>query len=325
MSNIFVGVDLSQIEARATGWVAGDTKFLSLFDTSDPYCTYGRNIFGREITKKNDPEERNAAKAAVLAFGFAGGIGAGQRIGTNYNFDFNVMADLILPLANESELKGADYCYKYYRDKMPPKPLPEREGFAVDVLKQRYRQDFSDIVNYWGVLETAFLMGGDAGMVNIKVHPSGLRVMTLPSGYHQMFYHGVKQWNIAVCKECDLDGQEHHISDRSCRYCGAALTRSKGYSYQGRFGRSILWKGTLIENVAQAVNEDISGWYKLQANKEIAPVIHHCYDEFTMECEASQVDSVMSQLKDLTKNNKPDWCVGLNLDFSYWSGQRYGK
>lgn len=325
MSKIFVGTDLSQIEARATGWVAGDKKFLALFDTSDPYCTYGRSIFGREITKKHDPEERNAAKAAVLAFGFAGGIGAGQRIGTNYNFDFNIMADLILPMASEYELDRAEYNYKYYIDKMPIKPLTEREGFAVDILKQRYRKDFTEIVAYWQTLEQVFLLGGDAGMVSVKVHPSGLRILTLPSGYHQMFYHGVKQWNTAVCKECDLDGQQHADGDRNCRYCGEPLKRSKGYSYQGRFGRSVLWKGTLIENVAQAVNEDISGWYKLRANKEIAPVIHHCYDEFTVECEASQVDSVMAQLKDLTQNNKPEWCKGLNLGFDYWSGQRYGK
>jgi DNA polymerase len=290
---MLVGVDLAQIEARATGWVAGEQKFLDLFATTDPYCTYGKSIFGREITK-NDVMERTASKATVLAFGFAGGIGAGQRVAENYKINFSALADLVLSNATELEIGDAERNYKYYIDKKPLKPLSQREGFAVDILKQRYRRDFPLITAYWDTLEQAFIHGGSAGIINIEVKNSGLRVLTLPSG-RQLFYHQVK-------------------------------TDGKNYKYVNRHSQpEALWKGVLMENVAQGINQDVSDWYKGKAHKQIAPVVMHCYDEFTMEVDESKAETVLEQLKQFTKCSKPDWAEGLPLDFSYWCEKRYGK
>lgn len=288
----FVGTDLAQIEARATGWLAGEQKFLDLFATTDPYCTYGKKIFGREITKK-DAIERTASKATVLAFGFAGGIGAGQRVAENYKIDFAAMADIILPTALPVENLAAARAYTYYMDGTPLKPLHEREAKAVDILKQRYRRDFPLIVQYWDILEQAFLYGGDAGFINVSIQRSGLRILTLPSG-RQLFYHGV---------EIDDKGK---------------------YSYIGRKGRQAMWKGVVIENAAQAVNADVSDYFKMRANYEIAPVVHHCYDEFTMECDENKAEEVMKQLKELTQTKPPRY-ESLPLGFDYWTGRRYGK
>ena len=288
----FVGMDLAQIEARATGWVAGEQKFLDLFTTTDPYCTYGKTIFGREINKKDHMIERTASKASMLSLGFAGGIGAYQRVAENYKIDFDMVAKVVMPSATPQELAEGHRNYDYYLDKAPLKPLNPTEGVAVDILKQRYRRDFPLITKYWDQLEETFILGGQAGPIKIEVHPSGLRVITLPSG-RQLFYHQVK------------------------------VKENGDYSYQSRKGRMSLWKGVLIENVAQAINADISDWYKKQAN-QIAPVVHHCYDEFTMECWKHQADEVLSRLKALTAT-KPEWAIGLPLGFDYWVGRRYGK
>lgn len=286
----FVGMDLSQIEARATFWCAGSAG-LDLFRTGDPYCTYGSKLFGHEITKK-DLIKRTASKASVLGNGFGGGIGAGQRTGDQYNLDFGILADIIMPTATYAEMAEADRNEKYYQEKMPLKPLSRRNAMAVDIAKQRYRADFWEIPVYWKLLEQCFLQGGQAGPVHIEVRAGGLRVVTLPSG-RQMFYHGVKQM---------ADG-----------------------SYCYRRGKKVvwLWYGQLMENVAQAINEDISCWYKIRANK-IAPVVHHVYDEFTLECEARKTEDVMKRLKELTQT-EPSYVPGLPLGFDFWEGNRYGK
>jgi hypothetical protein len=291
--NTLVGWDIAQGEARGTGWLAGDEKFLNLFATSDPYCTYGKELFGHVITKEEHPEKRQASKASVLAFGFAGGIGAGQRVGENYKMDFSELARVTLPSATPHEFVLGNVNYEYYMGKMPLKPLPEDQAVAVDILKQRFRRDFTRIVEYWDGLEGAFLAGGTAGRITIEKFASGLRLMTLPSG-RQLPYHGV------------------HID------------RSGNYSYQGRHGRMSIWKGTLIENAAQATLEDIANWYRKRVNK-IAGIVHQCYDEATSETPKTEGERVLAALKTLTKNFRPDFTDGFPLGFTYWIGERYGK
>lgn len=295
-NNMLVGMDLAQAEARNAGWLAGDELSMKLFQTSDPYCTYGRLMFDREITKKNDPDERNAAKASVLANGFAGGIGAGQRVAQNYGIDFDIMANVILPTASPMEMWEAERNYKYYIDKRPIKPLDKRQGCAVDVSKQRFRKAFARITAYWDELERAFLYGGQAGPLNIEINGND-RIMTLPSG-RQLFYRDVE-----------------------------ILPNGK-YSYMGwedgRWQRISIWKGTLIENACQAVAQDLASFYRDLAHKNIGKVVHHCYDEFTMEVDKKNVNIVMQYLRALTAT-KPDWAATLSVGFDYWEGVRYGK
>jgi hypothetical protein len=289
----FIGVDLAQIEARGTGWLANEQKFLELFTTSDPYCTYGKSIFGYELDKKKHPIQRTASKASLLSLGFKGGIGAYQRVGENYKIDFRLVAEAVLPTATAQEKAEGFRNYKYYMDKKPLKPLSELEGVAVDILKQRYRRDFAKIEAYWDVLEQAFLYGGWANKIHVEVKASGLRVLTLPSG-RQLFYHSV-------------------------------VLRGDGrYSYQDTFGTKYIWSGVLIENCAQALNADISDWYKERA-LAIAPIVHHCYDEFTLLVPKRDAESAMLALKNLTQNSKPEFCQDLPLGFDYWECDRYGK
>lgn len=293
---MLVGMDLAQAEARNAGWLAGETKFLDLFTTTDPYCTYGRAIFGREIDKKNDPVERTASKASLLSLGFAGGIGAYQRVGENYKINFSIVDHAVRPTATPTELWEAQRSYKYYIDKRPFKPLSEADAIAVDILKQRYRRTFGRIVSYWDELENAFLNGRQAGPLTIHVHPDGLRVMTLPSG-RELFYPQVE-----------------------------ILPNGK-YSYMGwedgHWQRINIWKGTIMENACQAIAQDLSDWYKTKAHENIGKVVHHCYDEFTMEVDEKNLNAI-NFLKTLT-NIKPSWAATLPLGFDFWSGKRYGK
>lgn len=288
-----VWIDLQQIEARSTFWVAGEPG-LKLFELSDPYCTWGSTLFGYQLNKKDHPVQRQGSKAGMLASGFGGAIGAIQRSGKKSGVDFAAMANVILPTATHAEKMEASRNYHgTYLKGMPLEPLNEREGMACHIIIQRFRRDFARIPAYWKELEDATVNGGWAGRVHVAIE-GDTRVTTLPSGYHRLYYRDFK-------------------------------VGARGYSYESRRGMTKnIWYGTLIENVAQAINADVSNWYKERAHKQIAPVVHHCYDEFTMECDENKVDEVIAQLKELTQT-KPEWCDGLPLGFDIQHGRRYGK
>lgn len=289
--NWFLGLDLSQIEARGTGWLADALNFLAMFaEGRDPYCEYGYQIFGHQITKA-DLVKRTAAKAAVLSMGFAGGIGAFQTGAENYNLDLNILASIILPGATPAEVHEANKGWKYYIGKRPFKPLTYEQGLAADIVKQRFRRDFPRIVQYWDELENAFLTGGWAGRIHIDIRPYGLHVLTLPSG-RQLFYHDVQ-------------------------------SNGRDYSYQGTRGRSKLWKGTLIENCAQSINDDCMTHFKLLARKHVGPIVHTCHDEFTLEIPRRNLETSKATLREVMKV-KPDWADGLPLAYDMWDGKRYG-
>jgi len=287
-----LGVDLKQIESRGTGWLAGEETLLGIYRSGkDVYCEYGSTMFGRKITKA-DTTERLASKAAVLSMGFAGGIGAYQRGCETYGTNLDALVKIILPTATPQEYAEAYRCYAYYLEKKPLKPLTEQQGLAADIVKQRFRRDFSRITEYWEELEFAFLHGGQAGPVTVTRFDSGLRMVVLPSG-RPLYYHSVK------------------------------VREDGSYSYQAKKGRLSIWKGTLIENMAQALNADISFWYMERADM-IAPIVHHCHDEFTLLVPLSQLDEARAQL-DALLSLQPEWTPGLPLDFDVWTSERYGK
>ncbi len=67
-------VDSSQIEVRVLAWLAGERWLLDAFARGeDAYCVFGTKAFGRVITKKGDPAERQLSKVCVLALGYSMG------------------------------------------------------------------------------------------------------------------------------------------------------------------------------------------------------------------------------------------------------------
>lgn len=289
--HVLLGGDAGQMEARCTGWTANDPKFMELFSgDKDPYCEYGPALWGHTITKA-DMLKRTACKATVLQMGFAGGIGAFQIGAETYGIDMDVLANFILPTASPQELRDGHWDYhNVYMSPPPDKPFTEAQGTAASIVKQRYRRDFAGIVAYWDLLWDAFLNGGDAGPVTVT-RKGSLRILRLPSG-RCLYYHNVRQVN----------GE---------------------WLYDARDKVKRIWKGTVMENVAQAENHDITTWWMIQANKWIAPVVHQCYDEFTMEILKQRLEEGKRQLEELTKT-QPDWSKGMPLVFEIWSGVRYG-
>lgn len=66
--------DQAQIEARKTAWISGQHDILDAFRAGkDVYALAASKIYGRTITKENDPNERFVGKVATLALGYGAG------------------------------------------------------------------------------------------------------------------------------------------------------------------------------------------------------------------------------------------------------------
>jgi DNA polymerase len=85
--------DYSQVEARGLLWLCEDWENMQEhlnFDAGtgpDIYCLAAQALYGRKITKKENPLERQTGKISELACGYQGGVGAINRFAYTLNVD----------------------------------------------------------------------------------------------------------------------------------------------------------------------------------------------------------------------------------------------
>ena len=79
--NVYVIVDLSQIEARVAAWYAGEKALLRAFSENRcVYCDFGKYVFGHVLDRGTEKSERQICKQAVLGLQF--GMGANRFLQT---------------------------------------------------------------------------------------------------------------------------------------------------------------------------------------------------------------------------------------------------
>ena len=68
---VLVVIDSSNVELRVVSALAGQFDVIErLVSGKDEYATMASRVYGREINKKDDPEERQVGKVAVLSLGY---------------------------------------------------------------------------------------------------------------------------------------------------------------------------------------------------------------------------------------------------------------
>ena len=124
--------DLSAIEARVLAWAAGETWALEEFQGAGKiYEATAARMYGmpKEKIKKNSPE-RQKGKAAVLACGYAGGVGALKKMGAERDG------------LSEDEMQG---------------------------IVNSWRRENPNIVAFWRQMENAAVEAVEAGIkINVK-------------------------------------------------------------------------------------------------------------------------------------------------------------
>jgi DNA polymerase len=167
----FIDADLSAIENRVLGWMAGCSKILRVFlENRDPYIDFATYMYGIPYDelmadyKAGLGERRQTAKPGVLGCGYM--LGAGQQ---HYN-----------RVTAEMEANGLlGYAWGMGITSF----TPEQSKLSVET----FRREFKEVVDFWYAIERAAKRCVRTGqptscrMINFDMKAPFLR-MILPSG-----------------------------------------------------------------------------------------------------------------------------------------------
>jgi len=282
-TNQFVVSDFSQIEARVLPWLVGDVAGalarLQIFravddDPSVPdlYVRAASAISNLPIEEIDKPL-RQRGKVAELALGFGGGVGALAAMGANYG--------LYLPEGEAKEAvsrwRGANqWCVRFWGKHT------EDESYGL-----------------WGAANRALEAPGTVhrvGRISYVFLPDAANTLycQLPSGRY-LCYRGCKYERVA-----ELDDDDEVI----------------GYATKLRFwkghNRSVIWHGTLCENVVQATAADLLRGTLVRLEEEGLGARLHSHDECLVEVPDSDVDATTVRLREIMRRGF-DWTEGLPL------------
>lgn len=131
---VIVAVDSSQIEARCNAAESGENALLEIFAAKgDPYADLASEVYGRPISKKHDPLERQVGKTGILGLGY--GMGAEK-------FQLALKTDPIMPI--DMPLDFCEQVVGTYRRRKYPNIAANwrRMDQALRCVAQGVEQDF---------------------------------------------------------------------------------------------------------------------------------------------------------------------------------------
>lgn len=335
--NEFVVGDWSNIEGRILAWIAGELWKLQAFRDKDAgtgadlYKLLYSRFFGKLIDTINDTE-RQAGKVVDLSMGFHGGVGAFVTMAAGYGIDLSVLPALVLPNADPKMLKKAHKAWRRAFLTGEDFDLEPDVYQACDVLKQLYRASSPAIDQIAYELDRAIkscVANPGISMCVAKCtiwRTGGSLNIQLPSGRRIIYW-----------------GPQLHIEKRVDPETGKE-TNSEYVSYMVARGKSWFrlraWSGLFVENIVQAIANDILRAAMLRVDRhcwtvpavsaylqglppdEQTAITLHVHDEIVIEVPAGtiQLEKYLGILTEPT-----DWSSGLPLAAEGWVGPRYGK
>lgn len=339
--NELVVGDFKNIESVITAWIAGETIEINAFadafanpkdKSKDPYRIQWHQFFGTPILEVNDTE-RQGGKVSKLAFGFGGGVGALVTMAAGYQMDLEPLADIILPRASAEQKAKA---YKAWRRAFltgKDFELESRVYQACDILKQVYRTTNSAINQMRADVDNAIKNSIKAPMAmtynvarcKIWSTPSCLNV-ELPSGRRLLYWFPKVEQEVIA----DPEGQKPWITEY-VSYCTA-----RGKTWR----REKAWSGLFIENIVQAIANDVLRAAMLRVHddtwtvpairdylmslpeEERTAICLHVHDEIVCDVPKGSYpkERMMSVLV-----QKEAWMEGLPMSADLWANYRYGK
>jgi DNA polymerase bacteriophage-type len=339
--NELVVGDFKNIESVITPWIAGEQSVLDAFQFSfdnpkdkskDPYRIVAGKMLGKRPEDVNDTE-RQMGKVCILAFGFGGGVAALVNMSIAYQMDLEPLADIILPTATPEQLEKANRAWERAFLTGEDFELERPVYMACDIMKQAWRAANPAINQMRYDLNTAILeavadKNGTVyrvGKVAIWCNASFL-VIELPSGRRLLYAAPIlKQEEI----EDPLGGKAW-----KSRYVTYLTVRGRSWR------RERAWSGLFVENIVQAIANDILRAAMLRVHDDTltVPAISeylatlepyartaislHVHDEIGLDVPKGSYPEArfMAVLK-----QKEKWMEGLPIAADLWSNFRYGK
>ena len=207
-------LDSSQIECRVSAWLAGETWLLDAFrEKRDVYCEFGKEIYHREITKK-DETERFCSKTATLGLTYMMGAPKFQMALVTKSIELG-LEPIYLDL---SACKNIVYTYR-------------RKNAEIVKLWGRFTDIIEDIAN------------GVAG--SYKCLSWGKDFILLPNGL-KLFYPQTR------VSRPEPESASHKMFKKRPSSL-PPVKRFQEASYLSVGGRTKIYSGLAVENTTQAL------------------------------------------------------------------------
>lgn len=312
--------DSGQIEARVVAWLAGEDRLLETFRRNDAskdgdfYSDVGSQFFGKRLSKKDTPIERQVSKNMVLGLGFGMGwakfsgellkgmLGAPPVQFTNEHarqYGVDVFGFEQRPW-NKATCGDVVHGLVASGVRLPYGELLVHCAVA-DHFVRLYRSTNPRIVAYWKTMDAVIQMmaePGDPDVVRAKIGP--LEVM------HQ-----------AIRKPSGLVLHYPRLTRSGTEW------RYWGYK-DGRMQWCKIYGGLLTENVVQSIARDIVAEQALWIRAAGWPPVTLTHDEVVtapLEADAERCLGVMLA----AMKRPPEWAAGLPLNASGAIGRTYGS
>lgn len=309
----FAIYDYSQIEARFSLWLVGDTHMMDAMKSEGNLYGAAAVMMGwckpHSDIKHKDPDLYRLAKCASLGLGY--GMGAAKFVDSCKSQGLDLPSvpveqwpemdrRLTFVIRNVARIKGDPYS-EHNREKV---------GQLIRALQivNDWRTANAKIVSKWKEYETAFKSRVAAGKSTVAFR--------LPSGRIKRYYdpHLCKEETI----EIDESGKEHpsfRIAMKATTVRGNPATFFTG--------------GNIMENVVQATCRDIMA-YSAAEIERVHPTWRYMfsvYDEVIFEVPEEECDEATTEIPRIMCHGDfiKDWTVGCPLEVEGDIADRYHK
>ncbi len=257
---VFVVGDWNAVESRMTAWLSGDKGKIAMFERGDcPYEYAAEGIYGRKITKAEDPKERDVGKVVDLACGFLGGVGALRSMAAQ----MHVYVD---PDKEDDIVKG-------YRARHP-----KIVAYADQLLEAAHQAVLNPGTDHKA--RSVSYMFCDADGALYCTLPDGLTKLRYPECRFEM-------------KPVPWDENELRPQLTALK---ASFTPRADVKEWTRHG---LWRGIFLENIAQATCSILLRECIAECEEEKAPVVFHVHDEIVLEVDEERADESLALLEEI--------------------------
>lgn len=311
---VIVVADSSQVEARGTAWLAGETSLLETFRRNDVtggdfYSDAGSVLLGRRVSKKETPELRQLCKVLILGLGYSLGwpkLAASLLVGflgaDPIRFGEAELREYQIDVEEFLATKHGDRACGEVVDHLARSGarLP-REELAVHCavawyLVRRYRSTYARISGLWYACNRLLeAMLEDDPRVRFGAFEIRRHAIRKPTG-------------------------------TLLRYPGLAKDES-GYHYLGGdSGREWVrvYGGKLTENLVQSLARDIVGEQAVRVRDAGYPVLTLTHDEIVTCVPEEQGQTALEEIIELMRT-PPAWCADMPLNASGGVGRSYGE
>lgn len=305
--HVLVVVDSGQIEARKVAWLANEPALLDAFrrndaiENGDFYSDVGGSFFGKKLSKKETPKERQLAKAMILGLGFGMGW---------LKFGLELLKGLLG--TDPVRFTGADVT-RFGVDVTGFAGRAYGQQTCGDaVRKATSRLEYDDLLVHCAVADYFVRRYRDTNPRIVKLWRACEEVIKAMDAGTAFRFRGLEVERHAIRKPGGL----------VLRYPGLRRSES-GWSYMNGHERSKIYGGLLTENLVQSLARDVVAEQALAIQAAGYRIVTTTHDEVVACVPEAQGETALAVMLDAMKK-PPAWCADLPLNAEGGIARRYG-